>query len=118
MFIALQGICTSSASNLVEDSFNVSQPSIRYVRNKINIKTCEGIRKAIKRNFFGSEEIVDQTGIDRMKQINKLIYRLAKDDDLSEVSPSQDPCLLDEWHINLFARVREVQDVMWVFFNT
>lgn len=67
--------------------------------------------------FFVSGEEIDQTGIDRMIAINKLVYFMAKDDDLSDVSPSQDPCFLNEWFINEFSRIDEVSVEMWVFSN-
>lgn len=50
--------------------------------------------------------------IDRMKQIVKLVYQLAKDDDMSDVSPSQDPCFLKEWLINDCRCIEEVSGDM------
>lgn len=48
---------------------------------------------------------IDQTGINQINEITKRVYRLAKDDDLSDMSPSQDPCLLNEWHFNYFPQI-------------
>lgn len=50
-----------------------------------------------------------------MLEINKWVYRMAKDDDLSEVSPSHDPSFLYEWYewiANYFPRIRGVRDNM------
>lgn len=52
-----------------------------------------------------------------MKEISKLVYRLAKDDDMSDLSPSQDPNFLYEWFFSDFAQIIEIGDEMWVFFN-
>lgn len=52
-----------------------------------------------------------------MNRITGLIYLLARDDDLSEVSPSQDSIFLDEWFFNAFPRITEMRNKMWVIFN-
>lgn len=46
-----------------------------------------------------------------------MIYQLAKDDNLSDESSSQDPCFLNESFINVFPKLQEVADEMCVFFN-
>lgn len=53
-----------------------------------------------------------------MNQINELVYHLVKDDDLSDVSPSQDPCFLNEWIVNDFPKTSEVENELLVFFKT
>lgn len=74
----------------------------------------------IKNGFFASgNRAINQTGIDRLKKIDKLVYRLAKDDDLSDTSLSQDASFLFEyfeWTFNDFPQRREVGNAMWVFF--
>lgn len=75
--------------------------------------------RKVKEFFFNSEDraTIDQTGINRIIQITKMVYRLAKDDDMSDLSPSQDPNFLIEWFICVFIQLQEVVDEMWVFFN-
>lgn len=75
--------------------------------------------KNSKKNFFCSsdEASIDEEGINRMNRITGLIYLLARDDDLSEVSPSQDSIFLDEWFFNGFPRFTEMRNKMWVIFN-
>lgn len=41
-----------------------------------------------------------------------MVYRLAKDDDMSDLSPSQDPNFLIEWFICVFIQLQEVVDEM------
>lgn len=68
--------------------------------------------------MFCSLSSIDHTGVHRINKINELVYRLARDDDLSDLSPSQDPTLLYEWYewsINLYPLRQQVGNAMWVF---
>lgn len=49
---------------------------------------------------------ISETVIKQMKEISKLVYRLAKYDDMSDVKISQDPCFLKEWFINNMIAVK------------
>lgn len=55
---------------------------------------------------------MEQTGTRQVIEIYKLIYHLAKDDDMSDVSLSQDPCFLSEFIIKLYTQIEEVENEM------
>lgn len=60
---------------------------------------------------------MEQTGTRQVIEIYKLIYHLAKDDDMSDVSLSQDPCFLSEFIIKLYTQIEEVENEVYVFFH-
>lgn len=62
-----------------------------------------------------NETSIDPTGIDRINQINELVFRLAKDDDMTDLSPSQDPGFLREFYLSKFYRIPQVATDQWVF---
>lgn len=64
---------------------------------------CHLIKKSLIRN-----EPIDQTGINQIIQINKLFYRLAKDDDMSDASISNDCCLMTEWYSSGISQIQQV----------
>lgn len=58
--------------------------------------------------MFCSYEVIDQTGIDQINQINKLIYQLAKNEIISEASVFHDYGFLKEWLDTEFLTVPQI----------
>lgn len=59
-----------------------------------------------------SRRHIDRTEIDQVIEIIKLVYYLAKNDDLSDLSISKDPCFLYELHFPYLTRIPDVEILM------